>query len=355
VPRSARHAMRKRVGAPNCPLDLIGEKGIHGNGRLAHESVFSQQQASPLANFFSAAEEKIRSTAPDVVRLVPNVQRHARFGCDNVARSRYCFDLPNGRYQSRSFLADSLHFHNPFGCPGERIMSKIHRCGARVVGLADEPNLQARLSNDGLDNPKRLAKCFQDRPLLDMELQVGQNIILYCGIGNFRRIQSKVFNGGPNGNSLQVPDLQEFSIQSANQSAAANERNAKAHSFFLGKADNLDSKGELSSFKAFQQSDAQDDAENSVVGSSVWDGIKVRSDEKSRRSRVRAGIEAPQISCVVYRDSCSYRCQPARDFRMAITRRGRKKRSPEPVRILTEASQPLAPRNRFARESYRVD
>src|SRR5215472_9973339 len=100
-------------------------------------------------------------------------------------------------------------------------MSKVHRCGARVIGLADEPNFHACLSNDGLDDTEWLAERAQNRPLLDMELQVSQNITPYCGIGDFRRIQSKIFNGHSKRNSVRFPDLQKFRIEPADQSAAA--------------------------------------------------------------------------------------------------------------------------------------
>src|SRR5271155_1156033 len=116
----------------------------------------------------------------------------------------------------------------------------MHRGCTGMVGTANKYKLHARLRRDGFHYAERPANRFENRSLLDVKFQVRKRVVAQYRSWNFRRVQSKVFDGGANGDSVHVLALQKFFVEPADERAAADERSAEAHSFLFGKTENLD-------------------------------------------------------------------------------------------------------------------
>ena len=84
---------------------------------------------------------------------------------------------PTVATRSGTSLRLPLHRDDPFcGC-GDRIVAKMHRRRAGVVGASEKCEFQPALAGDGFDRRQRPPQFLQDRSLLDMKLHVTQGIV----------------------------------------------------------------------------------------------------------------------------------------------------------------------------------
>ena len=72
--------------------------------------------------------------------------------------------------------------------------------------------------------------------MLDVKFQVGERVFADGGVRNFRGIQAKVFDGRANGNSVCIAAAQEIGIETADQSAAADEGQTETDAFLFGES-----------------------------------------------------------------------------------------------------------------------
>src|ERR1700680_1858522 len=148
------------------------------------------------------------------------------------------------------------------------------RCTS-MVGPANECELQPALASDRIHDSQRSLPCLQNRTLLDVEFHVAKIIVPQSSPGNLLGIQSKLFYGAPNGNSSGIFTLQKLSIEPSRQGPAADKRHAKANSFLLGEANDLNSERKPASLESFQQCHRKHHAENSIVGSGIGNRVEM--------------------------------------------------------------------------------
>jgi hypothetical protein len=172
-------------------------------------------------------------------------------------------------------VGGALDGNDPFRCGGEGIVPEMHWRGACVIGAAQKFELHASLSRDGIHGSKRATKRVEDRPLLDVKFEIGEGLVTQHGTRNLCWIQSKVSDGGANGNSMRILAVEKLLIEPADQGAAADEGYAETDAFLFGKTDDLDCEGKPATSERFEESDCYDNAENAVVGSRIGDRIEV--------------------------------------------------------------------------------
>ena len=78
--------------------------------------------------------------------------------------------------------------------------------------------------------------------------------------------------------AARVDALEELVVDGADQRAAADERHAEAHAFFLGEPDDLDRERQRPALKQIDERDGQHDAEHAVERA----GVAARCRDASR-------------------------------------------------------------------------
>src|SRR5215831_12542692 len=103
---------------------------------------------------------------------MPHIETKPHFARNYVSSARLGLNLPNRRDQIGGSVGLAFDDRNPFGGSGERVVPKIHRSSAGVIGLAREANLQPALAYDCFDDRERKIETFENRTLLDVEFQI---------------------------------------------------------------------------------------------------------------------------------------------------------------------------------------
>lgn len=126
--------------------------------------------------------------------------------------------------------------------------------------------------------------------MLDVKFEISESVMTQHRARNFCWIQSKVFDGGANGNSIRVLALEKFFIEPADERAAADEGYAETDAFLFGKTEDLDREGKPATSERFEESNRHDNSENAVVGSRIGDRIEVRAEKQPWRSGLGGGV-----------------------------------------------------------------
>ena len=108
-----------------------------------------------------------------------NIQRELNLAGDHVHRPRQAAQLANRRHQVAALLSGSVFNNNhPLGGGGQRVPAVVHRHGSRVTGLAGEAAVQTARAVNGFHHAKGEHLLLKARPLLNMQLQIGAEILL---------------------------------------------------------------------------------------------------------------------------------------------------------------------------------
>ena len=140
-------------------------------------------------------------------------------------------------------LGDALHREHALGGCGQRIAAQFHGHRAGVSGDAAQGDAQPGETVDCGDHADRKALGLEHRSLLDMELRVRDNVLL------FSRERGYPAGSSPNSTRASRIDLPEASlarnalVEDTGDRAATEERGTEAHAFFVTEADNLDREG----------------------------------------------------------------------------------------------------------------
>ncbi len=105
---------------------------------------------------------------PDGAEIDPQ----GRFARDDVHGARADVEHPDrahDRHRPRR-SADLFHVRHQVGGGGQRVLAKVHRCRARVVGPSLVADLEPAGRGDGSDDPDLLARFLQDAALLNVDL-----------------------------------------------------------------------------------------------------------------------------------------------------------------------------------------
>jgi len=218
-------------------------------------------------------------------------------------------------------LGHTLDGNDPLGRGGNRIVAKMHGRGARMIGAAQKFELHPCLSHDGFHCTKRPSERFEDRSLLDVKFQVGKRVVAERCARNILGIQSEVFDGGANGNSIRVLAIQEIFVEPADKRAAADKWCAEADSFLFGKADDFDGEGKAPTIERFEESDGDNNSENAVIGSGVGNRVEMRAEQQAGRRGLHSAIEGAQIPSGVDRHFGARGFEPLGDFAVTIVHR----------------------------------
>ena len=134
-----------------------------------------------------------------------------------------------------TLFAPAFDGNDPFRSGGDRVAAEMHRRGARMIGAADEHEARAGSGRRWLRRRQAAARALREPGLARCEIPGSRTYLPPLWLAESRRVQSKVFDGGANGNSLCIPAIEQLVIEPSNQRAAADERSAEADAFFLGK------------------------------------------------------------------------------------------------------------------------
>ena len=117
------------------------------------------------------------------LRAGADVEDHHDIGRNDVGRARRDRDPPDGRHDLALGLArERLAEQHRLGGAGERVAPQQHRHRAGVAGFAEQFDVEIGLSDDRGHDAERLIARLQHRPLLDVHLDIGGDVLApVCG------------------------------------------------------------------------------------------------------------------------------------------------------------------------------
>jgi hypothetical protein len=347
VAGAAGHAVRLAACAADGFLNLIDEERIHRYGALTQQNFLLERQAATLGNFPCDSRERFDGAVANFIGLVPNIESHARFFRDYVDRAGLRFDSADRRNKAGMMMRGALDGNDPFCRGSDSVVTEVHRRCARMVGPASKHKLHTRLRGNSVHSSERPDKRLEDRALLDVKFQVGESVVAQDGAWKIPGIQSEVFDGGTNGDSIGILAIEEFFLECANKRTAADERRAKADAFFFGKTGDFDRERKMAALQGFDQSSGDDHSENAIVGSRIRDGIEVRAKQEPRCIGLRGWVKAAQISSGIHRDVRVSLDEPTSDFAVTVMHWRRKERAPNTAVVFRESGEAFAAGNHF--------
>src|ERR1700693_925138 len=155
---------------------------------------------------------------------MPDVERQSCLPGNNVGCPGLRLDLTYRRHQTGYVSSHALDCGNPLRRSGKGVVSKMHGRRAGVIAAANECELQPALPRDGVNDRKRLSQLFQNWSLLNVKLNVSKVFAVQTRLRNLCRIQTKLFDSLLHRSPLAVLNLQQFFIEPAHKSPAADER-----------------------------------------------------------------------------------------------------------------------------------
>src|SRR5688500_3409887 len=168
-----------------------------------------------------------------------------------------------------------------------------------MAGLAAQRDAQARKTVDRGHHADRQASGFEHRPLLDVQLGVGEQLVLPQGDrGNGGRIEAEILERAADGGTLGILRIEHPGVERAGERTAAEHGRAEAHAFLVAEAHHLDGKGQPLLF-AIQQIDAFDGgdyAEHAVVLAGIAHRVEVRAEHEAGQSRPRALVAPARVA-----------------------------------------------------------
>ena len=112
-----------------------------------------------------------------VVERRAQVDRELRVAGDDVGRARPDLHAPDGRDEVGLGAGAALDHQRHLGGGGEGVAAERHRRRAGVARMPVHPDLEPRRAVDRGDDADRQAFGLQHRPLLDMDLDEGRDMV----------------------------------------------------------------------------------------------------------------------------------------------------------------------------------
>src|SRR5262245_19432770 len=123
---------------------------------------------------------------------MPDVERDATTTRDHVCGARIRLDSTRGRDQPLRAVGVRFHTANPFGGSGDRILTNVHRRGARMTCNTNERDVRGGSSADSIDHRQGTTCSLEYGTLLDVEFEVAEWIRVGARISEARRIEAKI-------------------------------------------------------------------------------------------------------------------------------------------------------------------
>ena len=241
-----------------------------------------------------------------------------------------------------------FHRYGPLGGGREGIAPQFHRGRARVARGPGENQFHPRLSGDGFHRAQRAIQPLQHGPLLDMEFEKADRVVVQRGRGKIAGVEAIIEDRLADRDALRVAAAEQVVVDRGTKRPAPDKRGPEPYALLLREADYFQSERQPPPGQRLDQRDGKHHAQNAVVRAGVRDGVQMRADEKSRQGRpVRGGIHAAQVSRRVDMNFHAQCPHPTADFFLTCPH-GRRKEGPcNPRRILAETCHGLAPGDGF--------
>jgi len=177
-------------------------------------------------------------------------------------------------------LRGAFGHDHPFSGSGQSIFTMAHGYGTGVPCLTGKAAVQAARAVDGFHHAQRQLFLLQTRPLLNMQLQIGAEIVLISGgKGNTGRIKPHLHHRLRHANTAGIAFFEPVLRPGARQATTAQQSNAETGAFFIAKADNLNGLRQVPSLlmQAIHHFNGGEHAEHPVVSPGVAHGIQMRA------------------------------------------------------------------------------
>src|SRR5271155_301954 len=122
-----------------------------------------------------------------------------------------------------------------------------------------------------------------------------------------RRIETVVCDRVGNADTISICALQCSVVQLPYNCKAAEKWLAEANALLFREADDLDGEWESASLQLFDDGNAEDDSEDTVIGSGVGNGVQVRADDNARCTGSRTLRQSADVAYCIDSD-CHFGC-----------------------------------------------
>ncbi len=296
------------AGAGGGLVQMVGEVAVHEHGALLglHHGV--DLHAAQGGRRLGLREQVRDGRVAGLVLGVADVERGADGAGHDVDRAGMRGNAADRRDQLRVVGGVALHFDDPLRGGGERVAAQRHGGGAGVVGLAGEGELEARLADDGFDDGERGIALFEDRTLLDVDLDSREGVGREgAGDGDAVGVEAEVADGVGDGNAFGVGAGEMLGRELAGGGQRGEKGKAEANALFFREGDELDVEGQRCGAELLDGSEAEQNAQRAVEGSGVEDGVDVREEDEGGCVR-GAQSDAQPAGC--RRRRCGLRARP---------------------------------------------
>ncbi len=214
-----------------------------------------------------------------------------------------------------------LHGEDAFGRRRHRVLSQRHRHRARVSGHAVDLDRVAARAVDRGDDADRQILGLEHRPLLDVELGVGEHVLLALRrLADALRVEVETAHRLAHADALAIDRLEHFLPEGPRHRAAAEQRRVEARAFLVGEADHLDREGEAPAARVERADafDPGDHAEHAVVLAGVAHGVEMRAEHERWQARPLSLVTADAVPRGVEARVHARLAHPAEDERVRV-------------------------------------
>ena len=282
--------------------EQFGEFLIHGDRGLIHEQVHFAGQEAAGGDGLGEGEEEFGGLGADGVMGTADVEGDEGAGGNDVGRVGSDLDAADGSNELVCGAGGLFDGGDPLGGGGESVAAESHGGGTGVICVAVEDEFPAALANDGGDNANGEAFGFEDRALLNVELEETHGVVGDLGVGNANWVEAEVADGLGEGDAGCIGELQHRGVESSGYGAAAEEWAVEAHALFFAEGDDLDGVGTGQALGEGDEFQGEDDTQDPVKGTSVRDGIDVRTEDEAAGGAGSWLPEATEVADGVSRD-----------------------------------------------------
>ena len=276
---------------------------VAGGGGDAIILLGAEAQLAAPGNGLRLRQQLLQQRRQWRILRAANIQRQLHLARYHVHRARRTAQGADRRHQIAAALpGQAFHLHHPFRRRGERVLTMEHRHRAGMAGFAGKAAVQAAGAVNRLHYAERQTRLLQARPLLDMQFQIGGDILRAAGgMGDPRRIEpgihQRLGDAHPAGIALRQPAFRP----GASDAAAAKQGDAEAGALFIAKTDDLDSLCQPSPLlvQTLHHLNRRQHAEHAVVAPGVAHGVKMRAQQHRRRALLHAFIATADVADAV--------------------------------------------------------
>ena len=179
----------------------------------------------------------------------------------------------------------------------------------------DEDDLQDEVAGRGHHADGQVS-CFQHRPLLDMQLEIGQQLAPRPrSRADMVGIEAELHERLAHRHAIAVAGVQNALVECAGHSTAAEQRRGEAHPLFIGKADDLDRERQAlaAAIEICDAGDRRDHAKRPIPFAGIAYGVVVRAKHQAGRTRPLAFVATTDIADRVEMRTHAGLAHPAQD------------------------------------------